>query len=160
MVEINQNKWRNKLSWTLIHKMEVSKNINQSSQCLWLETFKRSGRDVTDLDELHKERHQPRFRLAWNWPHNLCNSTSWPLYFMNEYRETMQYLMVNVLNVSTTQKVAMFHKWYKTTVCNSRDQSKQMKKQIKLNFNTQDGSFKKHQSVQSMSVTWNIQEIR
>ena len=70
---------------------EVSKNINQSSQCLWLETFKRSGRDVTDLEELHKERHQPRFRLAWNWPHNLCNSTSWPLYFINKYRETMQY---------------------------------------------------------------------
>ena len=30
-------------------------NINQSSQCLWLETFKRTGRDITDLEELHKE---------------------------------------------------------------------------------------------------------
>ena len=47
--------------------------------------------DVTDLEELHKERHQSRFTLAWNWPHNLCISTSWPLYFMNKYRETMQY---------------------------------------------------------------------
>ena len=52
-VELQQTRWS-------------FKNINQSSQYLWLEMFKRSSRDITDLEELHKERHQPRFRLAWN----------------------------------------------------------------------------------------------
>ena len=50
-VELQQIKWS-------------FKTINQSSQCLWFETFKRLNRSVTDLEELHKERHQPRFRLA------------------------------------------------------------------------------------------------
>ena len=77
-VELQQTRWS-------------FKTINQSSQCLWLETFKRSSRDITDLEESHKERHQPRFRLAWNWPHSLCNSTSWPWYLISKYRETMQY---------------------------------------------------------------------
>ena len=86
---------------------EVSKtSISPVSVCDLKHSRDQAG--ITDLEGLHKERHQPMFRLAWNWPHNLCSSTSWPLYFMNKYRETMQYLVVNALNVSTTQKEMLY----------------------------------------------------
>ena len=61
--------------------------------------------------------------------------------------------------LSSTFAVAMFHKWYKTTICNSRDQSKQWWNKSSWT-STNKMKFQKHQSVQSMSVTWNIQEIR
>ena len=40
-------------------------------------TFKRAGRDVIELAILYKERQQPKFRLAQNWPHNLHKRASW-----------------------------------------------------------------------------------
>lgn len=41
-------------------------------------TFKRTGRVIIELALLDKERHQPEFRLAQNWPHNLHKRANWP----------------------------------------------------------------------------------
>ena len=52
-------------------------NINQSVQSMSvIKTFKRTGRNITELVILYKERQQPKFRLAQNWPHNLHKTTS------------------------------------------------------------------------------------